>query len=202
MTSLFSVSYTRTTRFVSKIPANLSEIDSMGRALKHLIVTSGNYQEIRKQLPKYLRVFISFRGPIWMFSHPNPLEPVPLFIGNRPVSLPMYAYGPVTTVVEPRRPADPLDHQLNPLLPLPDTVVQIALEKFTGAVAFMPFFDGTFFVAYDDFDMVEMLPLVPERFGGLRVGATNNSFSYSCAGREQSAGEVGQVSQEIASGPE
>ena len=201
--SVFSVSYTRTTRFVSKIPAKLSEIDSMGRALKHLTVTSENYREIRKQLPKYLRVFISFRGPMWMFSHPNPPEPVPLFIANRPVSLPMYAYGPVTTVVvEPQRPADPLDRRLDPLLPLPDTIVQIALQTFPGAVAFMTFFDGTFFVAYDDFDMAEMLPLIPERFGGLRVGATNNSFSYSCAGHEKSTGVVGQVSQEITSGPE
>ena len=197
--SVFSVSYTR---FLSKIPANLSEIDSMGRALKHLTVTYENYQEIRKQLPKYLRLFISFRGLMWKFSHPNPPEPVPLFIANRPVSLPIYPYGPVTTVVwEPPRPADPLDHQLNPLLPLPDTVVQIALETFPGAVAFMTFFAGTFFVAYDDFDMTEMFPLIPERFGGLMVGATNNSFSHSCSGQEQSTGEVGQMSQEITSGP-
>ena len=100
--------------------------------------------------------------------------------------------------MEPRRPADPLNHQLNSLLPLLDTVVQIALEEFLGAFALMAFFDeaffaGTFFVVSDDFDITEMFPLIPERFGGLMVGATNNSFLYSFAGHEQSSGEVGQV---------
>jgi hypothetical protein len=147
---------------------------------------------IRQSLPEGLKDFIHFDGLVWALAYAPKLEDVPLFIANRPVMLPPPGFTPfTTTALSPEPPKDPLTFKINPLVPVPDEVLAIACTVFPEAKMFLTLFDSSFIVVYGQEVMCHnMVPFMPETFGGLTVDLVNDDFDFSASGDEAETSDI------------
>lgn len=127
--------------------------------------------------------FANFDGRVWSVGCIHPPQPVPLFIANRPVLVPIRAQSPLSTAFQPEMLPDPLPQlSLRADVWLPDNHVKFAFSQFPGCLGFMIFFDRTLLVIFPKgYKCLEALNQLPEEFGGLMVGLAEEAGRFSLA---------------------
>ena len=125
----------------------------------------------------------------------HPPQPVPLFIANRPVLVPVRAQSPLSTSFQPAMLPDPLPQlSLRADVWMSEHHVRFAFSQFPGCLGFMVFFDRRLLVIFPrGHDCIRAMPGLPEEFGGLRVGAAVEAGHFSLGDAEQTEGNRGTI---------